>query len=86
MKIRGTCSPPTTQHTTPNQVSLAVLVMLVMCEYRDIVCSDQARGQLGDRRAFQFSQKNALHQDEEQSHHACECPSESALPTTIEFK
>lgn len=37
MKITGTCSPPTTQHTTPNQVSLAVLVMLVMCEYRDIV-------------------------------------------------
>lgn len=37
MKITGTCSSPATQHTTPNQVSLAVLLMLAMCEFRDIV-------------------------------------------------
>lgn len=62
-----------------------MLVMLVMCEHRDIVCSDQARGQLGDRRAFWFSQENVLHQDEEQAHHAYECPSESSIATTFEF-
>lgn len=72
MKIRGACSPPT---TTLYQVSL---VMLVMCEYMDIVCSDQAKSQLGDRRAFWFSQGNALHQGE--------CPTESSILTTFEFK
>lgn len=70
VQVTGTHSPPTTQHPPPNQVSPAVLVLLVRGECRDIDRSGQ--GPAGCQRAFWFSQENVLPQDGEQSHHACE--------------